>query len=61
MEEYDKDEQAGYRGVIAVDMENPRAIAHWMEHWNITEAELREAIAGTDSNLISAIAAYLKR
>ncbi|AWA30329.1 DUF3606 domain-containing protein [Flavobacterium magnum] len=61
MDTLDKDEQAGYRGVIAVDLDNPRAVAHWMEHFEVTEEKLREAVAGTDSNLVSAIAAYLKR
>lgn len=59
--EFDEDEKAGYRDVIAVDLDNPRAVAHWMEHWDITEEKLREAVANTDSNLVTAIAAYLKR
>ncbi len=59
--EFDRDEQSGYRGVVVVDLSNPQALAHWMDHWDITEDKLREAVANTDSNLVTAIAAYLKR
>ncbi|AWI25803.1 DUF3606 domain-containing protein [Flavobacterium pallidum] len=59
--EFSENDKAGYRGVIAVNLDNKEEVAHWMEHWDVTETQLREAVAGCDSNLVSAIAAYLKR
>ncbi|WP_298157543.1 DUF3606 domain-containing protein [Flavobacterium sp.] len=61
MDSDEKNQKTGFRDVIAVDLNNKAEVAHWLEHWSITEAELKEAVANTDTNLVSAIAAYLKK
>lgn len=57
----DESENPAFKDLAAVNLDNRSEVAHWLDHWNINEEQLREAVANSNNNLVSTIAAYLKK
>ena len=57
----DESENPAFKDLVAVDLGNTAEVDYWLEHWNITEEQLREAVVNSNNSLVSTIAAYLKK